>query len=83
MQNRSLDNPLETERRLCINICLLRQDRHVFIHEVGERRIQARSIPTTGLNRTYSRRVFQQCHQQVLNRDELMAGLASMLNRLV
>jgi hypothetical protein len=78
VQDRALDDALESERGLGIDLAGAGDGRGVLHHEIGERLLQLVDLRRAGLQHLGSGRVVAQREQQVLDRDELVPLLAGL-----
>ena len=72
VQDRALDDALETLGRLRVRVGMGRQTRRVLVDEVGEDATQLVEIDAAGLQHLRCRRIVEHREQQVLDGDELM-----------
>ncbi len=83
MQDRALDDALETERGLGIDFLGARDRGSVRGDEVSERFPQFLDVGSAGAQHFRGRRIVQQREQQVLDGDELVPLLARLYERHV
>jgi len=83
VQDRALDDALETERRLGIDFLGTRDRGGVRGDEVSERFPQFLDVGSARAQHFRGRRIVQQREQQVLDGDELMPLLARLYERHV
>ena len=79
----TLNHPLEPERRLGVDLIGTADGRRVFLDEPGQALAQVVDVGGTGAQHLRRRRVVEQRHQQVLDRDEFVALLARLDERHV
>jgi hypothetical protein len=79
----ALDHPLKTQRRLRVNLFIAAHGGRVFLDEGGQALAQVVDVGRARAQHFGGRRVVQKRHQQVFNRDELVALLARLDKRHV
>ena len=72
MQDRALDDALETERRLRVHFTITGDNWRVLLDKFGERFFQFVDLGRARLQHFLCGRVFEQCEQQVFDGDELV-----------
>ncbi len=72
VQDRALDDALESLRRLGVRVRVRRQARRVLVDEVGQDAAQLLEIDAAGLEHLGGGRIVQHREQQVLDGDELV-----------
>jgi len=83
VHDRALDHTLETERRLGVDFVGASDRGRVFLDEADQALAQVVAVGRAGAQHLGGRRVVEQRHQQVLDRDEFVALLARLDERHV
>ncbi len=83
VQDRALNDALETDGRLGVNLAAGRQARHVFPQEAMELPTQLVDVAATGPQHLDGGGIVQQRHQQMLHGNEFVALFARLLEGTV
>ncbi len=79
MVQRSLQDTLKTDGRLCIAAVLIFQNRNGIIQCLAQLHFEAADIGATGAEYRQGGTIIQQGQQQMFNRQELVTGSARFL----
>ena len=83
MKHGTLQDALESERRLHVGVVLVGQQRRLLVDEFGELPAQLGNVRVAGLEDLVDARYVEQGEQQVLDRHELMTALSRPLKGLI